>query len=285
MVFYGQEEPVNADPPRTGAFRGVNGLFFCLMGLRSGLPIVALSSLFGRSESHGGRAFTTWVTFLHGALWPFLRLPEVDEIWDSVSGCSKAPLNFRARGMPKVVCVLDATEIETVRVWHTDLAYSLWSSYKHRPTGKLLIGVTPSGAICYISELYGGRLSDVELTLRCGVLKDLEDKGFGGNQGFQVMADRGFNDMALQLLNHGMSLVAPPSTRKHEEQFHAADAAYGGDVANVRIHVERAIGALKEWKICRQKFGSGQMDIVSQAFRVCGALVNMLHEPFSSDLV
>lgn len=98
------------------------------------------------------------------------------------------------------------------------------------------------------------------------------------------MADRGFNGIGIQLLNAGMSLVTPPGSRRHEDQFLAADAAYGGDVANVRIHVERAIGALKEWKICRQKFCSSSMDNISHAFGVCGALVNMLNEPFVSNL-
>lgn len=283
MIFYGQEETVDGAPPRAGTFRGINGLFFCLMALRTALPIRALTSLFGRSEQTGGRAFTTWVKFLAGALRPFVRLPEVSEVWDPETG-SRAPQNFRSRGMGKVVVVLDASEIEMVRVWHTDLAYYLWSTYKHRPTGKLLIGVTPTGVICYISPLYGGRMSDSELTQRSGFIQDLVGKGFGGTKGFQVMADRGFNGIGMQLLDAGMSLVAPPSTRRGEDQFHAEDAAYGGDVANVRIHVERAIGALKEWKICRQKFRSGQMDVVSQAIGVCGALVNMLNEPFVSTL-
>lgn len=162
MIFFGQQEPANAAPPRAGIFRGINGLFFCLVALRTGLPIVALSSLFGTSEKTGGRAVTTWVACLHGALRPFVRLPKMNEVWDTETG-SLAPLNFRTRNMGKVVIVLDATEIETKRVWHTNLAYYLWSSYKHRPTGKLLIGVMPSGAICYLSQLYGGRLSDTQV--------------------------------------------------------------------------------------------------------------------------
>ena len=219
MVFLGENEPAHAGPPRPGTFRGINGLFFCLMGLRTGLPIVALSSLFGRSHQRGGAAFTTWVKFLYGALRPFVRLPEVGEVWDAEKGCSRAPSNWLQRGMGRVVMVLDATEVETTRAWLTDLAYYLWSPYKHRPTGKILIGVTPSGAICYVSGVYGGRLSDSELTQRSGVIQALEAKGFGGHKGFEVMADRGFNGIVLQLLDIGMSLatdVLPPKVRPDE---------------------------------------------------------------------
>lgn len=283
MIFYGQQENASTTKPRSAIFRGINGLFFCLVAMRTGLPVVAVSSLFGASEQTGGRAFTTWVTFLYGALRPFVRLPEVDEVWSSETG-STAPSNFKNRGMGKVVIILDATEIETFRVWHTDLAYYIFSPYKKRPTGKLLIGVTPGGSICFISHLYGGRISDTELVHRSGVIQELESKGFGGCEGYQVMADRGFNAIGVQLLEIGMSLVAPPWSRQGEEQFQADDAKYTQEVANVRIHVERAIGALKEWKICETKFCSTRMDIVSTAVCVCGALVNMLNEPFVSNL-
>lgn len=283
MIFYGQEESTSTIKPKPATFRGLNGLFFCLMAMRTGLSVVSVSSLFGVSEQTGGRAFTTWVTFLYGALRPFVRLPEVHEVWDSETG-STAPVNFKNRGMGKVVIILDATEIETFRVWHTDLAYYMFSPYKKRPTGKILIGVTPAGAICFISHMYGGRISDTELVQRSGVIQDLEGKGFGSCEGFQVMADRGSNAIGVQLLEIGMSLVAPPWSRQGEEQFLADDAKYTQEVANVRIHVERAIGALKEWKICERKFCSTRMDIVSTAVRVCGALVNMTNEPFISNL-
>ena len=41
---------------------------------------------------------------------------------------------------------------------------STWSNYKHHITGKFLIGCTPNGAISYVSQLYVGTISDVELT-------------------------------------------------------------------------------------------------------------------------
>ena len=39
-----------------------------------------------------------------------------------------------------------------------------WSNYKHHNTAKLLIACTPNGAISYISSLYVGSISYVELT-------------------------------------------------------------------------------------------------------------------------
>ena len=51
----------------------------------------------------------------------------------------------------------------------------------------LLHAYTPNGAISYISDLFVGSISDVELTKTSGFLKVLEDK-----PGVSIMADRGF---------------------------------------------------------------------------------------------
>lgn len=280
MIFYGDPESstdrgLGLDTkslftPRRKTFRGLNGLFFVLFVLRTAVPLVVASTLFGVSATTGGRAFTTWASYLRSSLRPYVRLPQPHDVE------STAPLAFDRKDLAKVVLVLDATELETVRVWQTDAAHALFSTYKHRPTANILIGITPGGAICYVSDMYGGRLSDCETVKQSGLLEDLRAEGFC------VMADRGFNSIASLLNNDGIGYVAPPSKRKGEAQFTKDDAQLTKDVANIRIHVERAIGALKQWGICDTKFGSTSMDIVPMCFEVCAGLVNLLRRPFAS---
>ena len=49
-----------------------------------------------------------------------------------------------------------------------------------------MIGISPSGAVTFVSDLYSGAISDKHLTRRCGLLDLLEP-------GDSVMADRDFD--------------------------------------------------------------------------------------------
>lgn len=281
MNFYGggPHSAVKSDGSRVvkrkKAFRGPNGLFFTLFILRTATPIKVASALFGRDETTGGRAFSTWLNFLARSLRHYVRLPKPDEV------AKTAPANFVSSNLADVIFVLDATEVEVERVWNKDANYVLYSSYKGKTTGKLLIAITPSGMICYISGVYGGRLSDAEVVRQSGVLDDLRSAGFtGGN--FHVMADRGFNSIAPLLMQDEIHFVAPPWKRRGEEQFTQIDANLTQEIANRRIHVERAIGAMKKWRILDSKFSSKQFDHMGMCFQTIGALVNMLQQPFCS---
>ena len=68
-------------------------------------------------------------------------------------------------------------------------------------TAKALIGISPSGAVSFVSDLYAGRSSDKQITNDCGILDLLE-------AGDSVMADKGF-DIAGDL-PQGVPLNIPP---------------------------------------------------------------------------
>lgn len=66
---------------------------------------------------------------------------------------------------------------------------------------KVLVGITPNGLISYISECWGGKVSDKQLVLLPDFTKKLE-------YGDAVMADRGFN-VTEELAVLGVTLVVP----------------------------------------------------------------------------
>ena len=66
--------------------------------------------------------------------------------------------------------IIDATEFPLEIPSNPDVQAATWSNYKNRNTLKLLVGVSPNGVITFLSPLYGGRISDKELTQRSNLL-------------------------------------------------------------------------------------------------------------------
>ena len=60
-----------------------------------------------------------------------------------------------------------------------------FSSYKHHNTAKGLVGISPNGAITFVSDLYAGIFSDRNITKDSGIYDLLEP-------GNSIMVDRGF---------------------------------------------------------------------------------------------
>jgi hypothetical protein len=115
-----------------------------------------------------------------------------------------------------------------------------WSDYKQHNTIKYLVGITPQGHICYLSKGWGGRTTDVQIVKHSSFLNQLD-------HGDVIMADRGFPIQNL-LLPMRATLVIPPAG-KGQEQMPAEDVARTKQVANLRIHVERAINRVKWFDI------------------------------------
>ena len=75
-----------------------------------------------------------------------------------------------------------------------------YSSYKHRNTVKYLIGVTPNGVVSFISNGWGGRVSNICLTENCGLLgKMLPGDTILANHGFDIKESIGFYCATVKL--------------------------------------------------------------------------------------
>ena len=117
-----------------------------------------------------------------------------------------------------------------------------WSDYKKHNTAKVLIGISPMGSIRFVSKAWGGRSSDRNITLNSAFI-DLIDPGD------QIMADRGFLVKEEIMIKRGTLIIPPPA--QGAEQMSSVNIKETTEIANLRIHVERAIQRLKTFRILK----------------------------------
>ena len=79
---------------------------------------------------------------------------------------------------------------------------NIYSSYKSRPTAKILVATNPNGAAVWISDCYEGSISDVAITEKSGFLDYIEE-------GDVILADRGFSIDHL-LVEKKARVLKPP---------------------------------------------------------------------------
>ena len=261
LLYWGsQQKKTTIKRLRKNALTPINQFFLMLVKLRLNLKTVDLSVRFGISTGLVSRYFITWVCFLYQHLKEIDWTPSVDQVAGTL------PCSFQ-KLYPKTYSILDASEIFIETPSDLFAQSSTWSNYKQHNTAKFLIGCTPNGVISFVSSLYVGSCSDVELTKVSGYLDTLD-----GKSGSSVMADRGFTIQDI-LSAKGIELNIPPF-KKGRKQFTESDIQEGRKIASLRIHVERAIGRLKYYSILKGVLPISMIRIANQIVSVCAWLTN-----------
>lgn len=237
-------------------------LVIVLLKLRLALGNDFLADLFGITLSVCSCIINTWLKVLSAELQSMIYWPSKDEVRNTL------PMSFQLQ-MPKVRCILDCTEVFIQRPRNLKLQALTWSDYKKHNTIKFLVGIAPNGLVTFLSKTWGGRASDVYITKNSGFL-DLVDPTD------EIMADRGF-PIQEALLMRQAKLVAPPGARG-SEQMTTENVRKTKQVANLRIHVERAINRIKWFKILSGTLPIKMVPLADDIVTVCAALSN-LHRP------
>lgn len=135
--------------------------------------------------------------------------------------------------------------------------------------------ITPQGTVSFLSDAWGGRASDKHITEHCGILEKLLP-------GDIVLADRGF-DISDSVGLHQAKLHIPAFT-KGKDQLSAVEIEETRSIANVRIHVERVIGFVRQKYSILQgtlpvdfmsKRCGEDSPLIDRIARVCCALCNI----------
>ena len=184
-----------------------NQLFAVLIRLRRGLDSLDVCIRFKISETTYSRMFTTWILFLSKELRILFPFPSRKQ---TVQWMPKCFNNFRNTRI-----IINCYEVECQCPSGLMNSSVTYSQYKSRNTWKILVGCTPAGLVSFVSEAWGGRISDKELTEKSGLLDLLEC-------GDAIMADKGF-DIQETIAKRGILLNIPPRLESRQKQMPALD--------------------------------------------------------------
>ena len=233
-------------------------LFLTLCRLHAGLLEQDLADRFKCSVSTVSRTCLAWINLLYVVLGSI-------NIWPSREAIDKhMPPGLKAC-FPKVRVVIDCTEIFTQKPSSLLANSQLCSNYKSHTTFKALVGTAPHGPFTFVSSLFSGAISDVEITKVSGLLDLLES-------GDAVMADKGFT-IGSVLADRGVDLVIPHFLSSRG-QFSSEEVKQNDAITAHRVHVERAIRRVKENRIFQGIIPLSMLGSMNQIWTVCCLLSN-----------
>jgi len=234
-------------------------LLLVLMRLRLGLLHTDLADRFLIKESLSRQIFRYWIPQISSKLSLLLAFIPNSLVQKSM------PMNIRLR-YPKLRCIIDCTEIFTEKPLKLLTRAQMYSHYKAHQTVKYLIGIAPNGLITFLSAGYSGRASDLCVVRNSGFLDLIQPMD-------QIMVDRGFN-IEDDLKQRGARLIIPNFTRG-KRQLSRGEVVHTRRVANVRIHVERAIRRVRCFRILNGNFPLAQIHQLDDIMRVICILCNL----------
>lgn len=240
--------------------------FLTLCRLKQGFKEDHLGHLYGISQTTVSRIIISWLNFMY---LKFSTIP----MWPSRAQVDEhMPADFKEK-YPSTRVIIDCTEIRCQMPKSMRLNSELFSSYKNHTTLKSLVGISPGGALTFVSQLYTGHLSDREIVTRSGLLK------LPFNRGDAVMADKGFT--VEDLLPLGVSLNIPPFLGS-KGQMSPEEVVETQSIAALRIHVERAINKIKNFHIWDSVVPFTNFTVVNQMWAVCAMLCNFQNSIISA---
>jgi hypothetical protein len=239
-------------------------LFMCK--LRLDPPMMDLAYRFGVSVSSVSRIFHKWLNVCFHEFGGLVKWPDTDFV--------QLPDVFQNSAFCKTKVIIDCFEIAMDRPTALLARCETYSNYKRRNTVKVLIGVSPSGAVIFLSKCWGGRVSDRKITVESGLLDKLNPQDI-------VLADRGFT-VKEDVEMVGAKLKIPAFTRG-KKQLSAREVEESRLLARVRIHVERVIGRCRDYKILKgplpirlvKKKKDVEFATVDKIVHVCAAFTNL----------
>ncbi|XP_046627773.1 uncharacterized protein LOC124308775 isoform X2 [Neodiprion virginianus] len=245
---------------------GIDLIF--LVKIKTGLTFSAIAIFFGLHRSTISKIFFSTLQYLSSSTANLVFWPSRAAVQKTMPECFKPQYS-------NTWVIIDCTEFKIDVPSSVDDRIYCYSHYKKGLTAKVLIGITPSGFICFKSKVAGGRKGDSQLTIESNLVDSLED-------GDVVLADKGFPEIRSIIGASGkrVFLIMPPFLEKKSE-FSKEETDLTYNIARVRIHVEIIMQRLKTYQIL-YKIPEHLFFCIDNIIHVICVLVNLQPPIFSN---
>lgn len=219
-----------------------------------------------RHKGEVSRLISAWTVLLHTFFGSYFPPPTRADI----EACTPSKLRHKGGFFHYI---LDATEIKMeAPSAHTQRKIT-HSNYKGCATAKMIVAITASGDVAFVSNAYPGYASDDFVVRDSGLVEE-----FG--PGCVYMGDKGFTDHA-HYVGKGCQLITPPRAFQGQKRLTNQMAVAQREICTKRIHVERVFGAIKtKWRVFRGVLPMHVARDVDIIFRVCAHLTSLSRTPF-----
>lgn len=233
-------------------------LLLTLMKLRHHPSNKILACNFNINPKMVSNIFITWINFIYLQWKRIMWWPERELVHFF------APDGFK-KSYPKTRAILDGTECPIHKPSNPRAQRATFSTYKNRNTAKVVVGITPSGLVSYVSQAYGGSASDRQIVERSDLMQ-LTDPGD------ELMVDKGFNCEDLFISNRVTLNI--PTFFKKKNRLNSETVIKDRKIASKRVHVERVIGLAKTYRILKEPMNDVETALSTQIISICFWLVN-----------
>ncbi|XP_065055581.1 uncharacterized protein LOC135684105 [Rhopilema esculentum] len=251
-----------------------NQVLMVMLRLRLNLPFEYLSLQTNFSKSTLNLLFWQVVHLMYEKLKFLICWPGRDHIR------AISPPVFK-QYFPRLTSIIDCFEIFIERSYGLRARAQVYSNYKKHSTVKYLISCNPVGAVSFLSKGWGGRATDIQIVKASGFISTKYHL-----HGDEILADRGFTLKDEFAAVCGAELIIPSFT-KGKKQLTPKEVETTRQIANVRIHIERVIGLMKnKFSVLQgtlplamvksqQNEALEEVPNIDKLVTVCGALVNL----------
>lgn len=240
----------------------INQLFLTLISLRTGLLHYDLAYRFGISAGLVSKIITTWIQFM------YLQFSTLKKSMFTTREIIANNLPSCFKNLKGIRIIIDCTEFCVEQASYFEPQGHLYSSYKSHGTYKVLVGLSPTGAVMFVSDAFEGSISDVEIVKQSGFLDHLE-------AGDLVLSNRRFTIKKI-LAEKGVGLNIPPLSNWRKKL-----TAKEIQAQQIETCVKRCIEKIRTFRLLSKVIPLPLQAVFSQMFFVAGCLVSF-QEPLVS---